>query len=648
MNKRRGFLKTLGIGSGAVALGGPISTLFAANNSEFSFDGDNNTINRGEFLSKTEAYAKVTYNVDVCIVGGGMSGICAALAAARNGQKVLLMQDRSRLGGNASSEIRMHISGASQLKQVWRETGILEELVLTEAVINPQRSYEMWDFVLYDKIVSEPNITLLLDTAFYDAEVSNNTIKKIWGICSPTEEISEITATYFTDCTGDGSLAAKAGAKCMRGREAKSTFDESLAVDVADQKTMGNSILFMAQPHEEEMPYTPPSWARKYTTKDFVHRNIGSYEYGYWWLELGGAIDIISDGQQNRHDLLATLFGVWDYIKNSGNHPESTNWALSWVGMIPGKRESRRIVGPYVMKQQDVQAATLFEDRVAYGGWPLDDHPPGGMDTTGDVPYVSIPLKEPYSIPFRSLFSVNIENLLFAGRNISVSHVALSSTRVMATCATLGQAVGTAMAYCLNHKLTPLSLATTEEQMFKFQQLLLKQDQAILGIRNEDENDLAKNAKVKSSSETQDGTASNIIDGINRDIADGKVHQWRASLEGGSQWIELSWKKAVTLNHIQLTFDTGLDRFLRMSPQDWVYNDQVRGPQPETIASYTIEAETSNGAKKIIEVENNFLRLASHSFDDLKVKALHITVSKTHGDKLARLFEVRCYHENQI
>ncbi|MUH34576.1 FAD-dependent oxidoreductase [Zobellia amurskyensis] len=645
MNKRRGFLKKLGVSSGAMALGGPITTLFANSNTGFPLDGEEE-IKTLEFLTKTKAYEKVQYNVDVCIVGGGMSGICAAIAAARNGSKVLLMQDRSRLGGNASSEIRMHISGASQLKQVWRETGILEELVLTEAVTNPQRSYEMWDFVLYDKIVSEPNITLLLDTSFYDVEVSNGKIKKVWGLCSPTEEISEITATYFSDCTGDGSIAAKAGANYMRGREAKSTFNESLAVDVADQKTMGNSLLFMAQPHEKAMPYTPPVWARKYTTKDFVHRNIGSYEYGYWWLELGGSIDIVRDGQQNRHDLLATLFGVWDYIKNSGNHPESENWALSWVGMIPGKRESRRIEGPYIMKQQDVQAATLFEDRVAYGGWPLDDHPPGGMDTTGDVPYVSIPLKEPYSIPFRSLYSNSISNLLFAGRNISVSHVALSSTRVMATCALLGQAIGTAMAYCLNKKITPQKLTASTDEIKGLQQLLLKQDQGILGVQNEDEDDLARAAKVKSSSQTKNGKDTNIIDGINRDIADGKVHQWQASMKQGEQWISLNWKKPVTVNTVQLTFDTGLNRFLRMSPQDWVYNDQVRGPQPETIADYSIEVETASGNKKVVaEVNDNYLRLAKHTFGQEAIKSMRIRVSRTNGDDLARLFEVRCYLE---
>lgn len=502
---------------------------------------------------------------------------------------------------------------------------------------------KIWDYIMYDKIISEPNITLLLDTAFYDVKMTNGKIEKIWGLCSTTEEISEISATYFADCTGDGSLGAEAGAKYMRGREAKSTYGESLAPEVADQKSMGNSLLFMAEKHDKEMPYTPPSWARKYTTKDFVHRNISSYEYGYWWLELGGDFDIIKDGQQNRHDLLSTLFGVWDYVKNSGNHPDAANWALSWVGMIPGKRESRRLVGPYIMKQQDVQKAPLFEDRVAYGGWPLDDHPPGGMNTTGDVPFVSIKLKGPYSIPFRSLYSANINNLLFAGRNLSASHVALSSTRVMATCSGLGQAIGTAIAYCKQQGITPEILGKNTGEIKKLQQLLLKQDQPMLGVVNEDEKDLARQAKVKSSSETEGGKAIKIVDGVNRDIADGEIHQWQSPMDSGDQWISLSWKKPVTLNKIQITFDTGLNRFLRMSPQDTVYNNQVRGAQPETVSDYTIEAKTTKGNKVLAEVKDNYLRLAEHSFDEVDIESIRIKVKKTHGDKLAKIFEIRCY-----
>ena len=644
MAKRREFMKALGLGSGTFLMS-PITLFGNGTGEEIEKLITDKTKGLQDFSIDTNVYHKKEYEADILIAGGGMAGICAALAAARNGSKVILIQDRSRLGGNASCEIRMHISGASQLKQVWRETGILEELVLTEAVTNPQRSYEMWDYVLYDKLVSEENITLLLDTALYDAEVVDGRITKVWGFCSPTEEISIITADFFADCTGDATLAAKAGAEYMRGREAKSQWGESLAVDVADQKTMGNSLLFMSKKYDKKMPFSPPKWARKYTTKDFIHRNIQTYEYGYWWLELGGEIDIVRDGQQNRHDLMSVLFGVWDYIKNSGNHPDSENWALSWVGMIPGKRESRRVVGDYIMKQEDVQGATLFEDRVAYGGWPLDDHPPGGMDTTGEVPYVSIPLKGPYSIPFKSLYSKNISNLLMAGRNISVSHVALSSTRVMATCATLGQAIGTAMFYCKQKNLLPSIVGNDKTHMENLQQLLLRQDQAILGVTNNDEKDLAKSANVKASSEIEDGKAANVIDGINREINDGKTHKWCGDMNKGEQWVELSWEKPVKINTIELTFDTGLERFLRLSGQDWVNDQQVRGPQPETVSDYTIEAIGSGGQKIVAENEFNFLRRVEHRFDTLEVSALRLNIQKTHGDPLAKVFEVRCYHE---
>jgi len=627
--KRREFLKAFGLGSGAF--------LFNPN-ATFS-----TTMDKEVQEVNTDVFRTVSYETDFLIAGGGMAGVCAALAAARNGAKVILIQNRSRLGGNASSEIRMHISGASALRQVWRETGILEELVLTEAAENQQRSYEMWDFVMYDKMVSEDNITLLLDTAFVDVQVKDGEIKMITAMCSPTEEIYEIKAKFFADCTGDATLAAKAGCEFMWGREAKSLWNESLAVDVADKKTMGNSLLFMSQKHDRKMPFTPPKWARKYSTKDFVHRRISQWEYGYWWLELGGMEDTVKDGQQNRHDLLSVLFGVWDYIKNSGNHPESENWALSWVGMIPGKRESRRVVGDYIMKQEDIQAPKLFDDRVAYGGWPLDDHPPGGMNTTGVVPYISIPLKGPYSIPFKSLYSKDISNLLLAGRNISVSHVALSSTRVMATCATMGQAIGTAMAYADKHGLSVRQLAQDQKHMSRLQQILLRQDQAILGVQNTDEADLARRATVNASSETGDGRAANVIDGYNRDINDGKTHQWRAEINNNEPWIELSWNSPVKLSCVQFIFDTGLHRFLRISPQDSVYNNQERGPQPETVADYSIAVKTADGFKVLERVENNYLRLVEHKFDTVETDAVRITVHRTHGDPLARIFEIRCY-----
>lgn len=627
--QRRDFIRSLSAGTGMFFMD-PI-TIYDREAEQKAFE-----INK-------DVYKKKKLETDFLIAGGGMSGVCAAIAAARNGSKVVLIHNRSRLGGNASSEIRMHISGASALQQVWRETGILEELVLTEAVENPQRSYEMWDFVIYNKVVSEENITLLLDTTFYDLEVAGDEIKTITAICSQTEELFEIKAKFFADCTGDGTLGARAGADFMRGREATSQWGESLAVEKADLNTMGNSLLFTSSKHDKKMPYTPPSWARKYTTKDFVHRKITQWEYGYWWLELGGLEDIVGDGQKIRHDLLATLFGVWDYIKNSGNHPESENWALSWVGMIPGKRESRRLTGDYIMKQDDIQNPKMFPDRVAYGGWPLDDHPPEGMNSTGIAPFRSIKLAGPYSIPFRSLYSKNIKNLLMAGRNVSVSHVALSSTRVMATCAAMGQAMGTAVAYCNKNNILPSTLGNQEQHISKLQQLLLRQDQSLLGVENQDDKDLAKSAKTTASSSTKDGAAANVIDGINRNIKDGKTHQWQAEMKNGEAWIELQWDKPARMNQIQLSFDTGLNRFLRISPEDSVYKNQVRGPQTETVSDYTIEIKSKGKPAKTIKIQNNFLRLARHDFEATEADSIRITIQKTHGDPLAKIFEVRCY-----
>lgn len=596
-----------------------------------------------EVENNPEVYARRKIDTDILIAGGGLSGICAALAAARNGLRVVLIQNRSRLGGNASSEIRMHICGATALNQVWRETGILEELMLTESATNPQGTYEMLDYVFYDKVFSEKNITLLLDTMLFDVYTEGRKIISVSACCSQTEEVYKIYSRFFADCTGDGTMAAIAGAGIMLGREAGSKWGESLGQEQADNITMGNSLLFQSRQYDRPMPFTAPSWSRKYTAKDFTHRKINSFEYGYWWLELGGVDDIIKNGQRLRNDLMSVVFGVWDYIKNSGNHPDSANWALSWFGMIPGKRESRRIVGDYIMIQKDVLAATLFEDRVAYGGWPLDDHLPLGMDDTSKSPFRSIPLKVPYSIPLRSLYSKDFDNLFMAGRNISVSHVALSSTRVMATCATLGQAAGTAMAFCMKESITPVKLYADNNYLHQLQQILLRQDQALLGIQNDDADDLARSADVKTSSETEEGQAANVIDGFNRNVMDGKSHQWQASMKDSGAWVELVWKNSQNIGIIELTFDTGLNRFLRLSPELSVFENQIRGPQPETISDYKIEAKYRNNIVFEKYCNGNYLRKVVHRFPNVEADAIRISIQKTNGDELARIFEIRCY-----
>ena len=581
---------------------------------------------------------------DVVVAGGGLAGVCAAIAAARNGASVVLIQDRSRLGGNSSSEIRMHVCGANHSEALarWRETGLIEELKLTEAATNPQRSFHIWDLILYDKVVSEPNVTLLLDTSVVEAHLDSDRIATVKAVCPSVEERYKIEAAFFVDCTGDGALAAAAGARSARGREGRDVFGEPLAPEQGDAKTMGSSLLYFARQHERPMPFTPPVWARKFTEADFQHRPIRSWEYGYWWIEWGGELDTIADNRRIRHELLRILLGVWDYIKNSGHHPESANWALDFVGMIPGKRESRRIVGEHVLVQGELQRSELFADRVAYGGWPMDDHPPGGMDAKHLPPCRQAPFERPYSIPLRSLYSIDRPNLFMAGRNISVSHVALSSTRVMATCVTMGQAVGTAAAYCARQECLPRDVAANPERMRQLQQILLKDDQAMLWIRNEDEADLARRAKVTCSTETPDGLAASVIDGWNRDIGDGTTHQWRAPMTSGEPWLQLSWDPAQRIANVQLTFDSGLHRPLFLSGEDAAYLPQTRGPQPEIVADYTVEALVDDAWITVVHRMGNILRFVRHRFEPISAGAIRIRVLRTHGDPLARLFEVRC------
>jgi hypothetical protein len=632
---RRDFIKLMTGGSLSMAVGPRLSAS--------TFDGyaERAAADQSDRSSSRSIFIKT----DVFVAGGGLAGVCAALAAARSGARVVLVQDRSRLGGNSSSEIRMHVLGANSPSQLrlWRETGLIEEFKLTDAATNPQRSFEIWDLMLYDKIVSEKSIELLLDTSVISAVVVDSRIVKAIAACPLIGSTYEIEAKQFIDCTGDAALAAFAGADLMRGREAKSDFGELLAQEHADLKTMGNSILLFARKHPTPMPFMAPKWAKHFSAADFAHRPINSYEYGYWWVEWGGEIDTIRDDQEIRRELLAMVMGVWDYIKNSGDHPDARNWALEWVGMIPGKRESRRIAGDHILTQSDLQSTVQFPDRVAYGGWPIDDHPPVGIGQTDVPPTREVDFSRPYHIPLRALYSRNRSNLFMAGRNISATHVALASTRVMATCSTMGQAVGTAAAWCVQHDINPRSLANDRDELAHFQQELLRGDQAVLGVANDDARDLARNAVISASNETSAGKAAFVTDGWNRDIGDGCSHQWQAPLHESPVWIQLTWNTPIVLSRIDLTFDSQLDKLLYLSGQDVEYFAQVRSAQPRTIADYTIEARRRGVFVEMDHAKGNFLRLVHHHFASIETDAIRITVSRTNGDALARIFQVRCY-----
>ena len=409
---------------------------------------------------------EINYKCDLCVIGGGLSGSFAALAAARRGQKVVLMQDRPMLGGNASSEIRMWVRGARGRYN--RETGLISELEERNIHNNPYLNHSQFDANLYAMLRENENITLLMNTSCLDAKTENGKIISVTGWQTTTYTLITVTATIFADCSGDSILAPLTGAEYRRGREAAEEYGETLAPAEADTCTMGMSIILAARETDAPVPFIVPSFANKYPDDscfdgdmgEDIHAQLRDHRVAtsganLWWVELGGEGDSIYDADRIRDELLAAIYGVWDHIKNHGDHGME-NWELEWVGCLPGKRESRRYVGDYVMTEQDVRSGGRFEDEIAYGGWPMDDHNPYGMRKNGgsNTASVMIPVDEPYGIPLRSLYSKNIENLAFAGRNISVTHVALSSTRVMATCALIGQAAGEAAAVALERGMT--------------------------------------------------------------------------------------------------------------------------------------------------------------------------------------------------
>ena len=565
---------------------------------------------------------------DLCVVGGGIAGVCAAVAAARLGARVVLLQDRSVLGGNASSEIRMHIVGADchGSRPGARETGLLEELRLEDAVRNPQRSFPQWDLLLYEMVVEEPGITLLLNTVCTGCSLEEGgAIGTVEAVRHGTEEAFTISARFFADCSGDGRLGMEAGADFRMGREAVAEFGETLALPEADARTLGSSILFSAKEHPTPQPYLAPSWTRKFTKPEFKRRGIaGGYEYGFWWLEWGGQFDTIADSDKIRHELLRIALGIWDYIKNSGEHPDSANWALEWIGSVPGKRESRRFLGPHVLTQSDIETGRLFEDRVAYGGWWLDLHPPSGVDAIDEDPCVQHHIPHLYGIPLRALHSRNVPNLFFAGRNVSATHVAFASTRVMGTCAVMGQAVGTAAALLLGRRGSIAELSTPET-LSAIQQALLKEDAYLPGIEADRFGDLALSARLSASGWTPGREASNVLNGTARRVeaawTPGGVaseNVWEASAFPG--FLQFDWEAPQEIGALHLTFCTGLARELTLSPSDKLTRKMVRGPQPETVRDYDIVAD----GKTVLQVRGNYQRKRRHGLRLGGIRSLRI------------------------
>ena len=497
---------------------------------------------------------KNSRKVDVCVVGGGLAGTFAAIAAARHGAKVVLMQDRPVLGGNASSEIRMWVSGAGSRVRNLQETGIMEEVLLENMYRNPTRNFSIWDSILYEKVKAEENIELLLNCACCFAECDGNTIKNVTGFQLTTYTWQTVEAEVFIDCSGDSILAELVDAEYMVGREAKETFGERWGLPEADKKTMGMSLMIQAHETDHKCEFIAPDWAYKFTTDEEMkfkpHDCLDRIETNFYWIELGGEVDSIHDTEEVRDELIKIAYGVWDHMKNHGDHG-ADNWELDFIGFLPGKRESRRYVGDYVLTQQDVESGRLFDDQVAYGGWQIDNHLPGGfrMHGTNEFHLQKNRLTEPYGIPLRSLYSKNVSNLMFAGRNISASHLAFASTRVMGTCGVLGQAVGTAAAMMIQYRMSARQLCA--EKIGELQDVLMEDDCFLPGIKRK------MSALCTQETLSADwGDASALLNGTERKIWGNDNGYWGMC----NRAITYTFPEKKHISDFRLIVDSDLDR----------------------------------------------------------------------------------------
>ena len=388
------------------------------------------------------------------------------------------------------------------------------------------------------------------------------------------------------------------------------------------------------------MKYSPPSYAIKYTHEGASpRRKFAGYHEGIWWIEVGSQDDIIADFEVNRHKLMGYLHGVWDYIKNSGKFPEAENLALDWVGSLPCRRESRRFIGDYIVSEKDMTEHRHFDDAVAFGGWSLDEHNPGGIENISEPPsYFHYHFKNIYQFPFPSLYPKNVGNLMFAGRNVSQTHIALSSSRIMATCALMGQAVGTAATICNKKNILPREVA--ENHMNELQEQIMRDDVFIPKRPANDINDLAKKASLIFGSSTSSGDAVNLINGISRDI-DGEINHWQS--DGLSSELQLEWETPINVSSVEIKCDTNVNRNIMMrkdSRNDELYNNAI--PQ-EMLKSLSLQGRVKGQWIDLGSIKENRTRLIKFRFDSTNVTAIKVKMKETYGAENVRLFEIRCY-----
>lgn len=431
--------------------------------------------------------------------------MCAAIAAARQGRTVSLIQNRPVLGGNSSSEIRVWTRGSTGGGNLFsEEMGILGELKLANQYKNPEGNPILWDEILLDAVYQEHAISLFLNTLVVDVAHQDGHIQSLTALEINSERRFQFRSPVYVDATGDGFIAASAGLPYVIGKECNGTYGEEHAPAQFEPTTQGCTILMTFIKRDRPVAFVPPSYAYPIEYIEKLLNNGGrmvsekSNGCDFWWVEFGGQKDTINEIASITLELKRLTLGIYNYIKNSGKFDADT-LELNWTGSLPGKRESRRFVTEYVLTETDILQNRTFNDVAFHGGWYLDFHPSEGIYSKADF-CTQIPV-DLYGIPLRCLFSSQIDNLLVCGRILGASHAAFASTRIMDTCALSGQAAGTAASVLVSDQLKTPDLLD-KSVYARIQALLVEGDMLLPGYHQET---ISENIHVE---------ASSVIDGL--------------------------------------------------------------------------------------------------------------------------------------
>ncbi|MBE6612313.1 MAG: FAD-dependent oxidoreductase [Ruminococcaceae bacterium] len=576
---------------------------------------------------------------DLLIAGGGVGSIAAAITAARYGLKTALVHDRPVLGGNGSDEANVTLEGAAH--RGYHETGVVYELK------NYRHAHNItWSKTFRIFTEAEENLTVFDNTLVSDVVMDGSRITGVRAVNTMTLDESAFSADLFVDGTGDAWLGYYAGAAYRIGREAKFQHNEAFAPDIADGNTMSGCAMrsrnnggfghgfcgYYAEETDHPVEYIPPAWAAKLPEGDELGRKPSNLGSGSWWLEMPNDYDDIFESEYVRDAQIRMGAGYYNWLKNSWEGREQVkNYRLVAFGTYNAKRESRRLIGDYIISENDFVEGKTFPDAVTFCGWNIDVHHVDGI-FSGKGGLFTLNRKCPITpIPLRALYSKNIDNLMMVGRCISVTHIGLGPTRVMLTGGTMGAAVATAAHLCKKYGKLPRGLVSAH--IDELQQLLLKDGMFIPGAVNHDPADLALSAAITADSAAEGCEPACVINGRTRKT-DGEPYAW-VSAAPAPQSITLTFDGEKTVRQVRVTSDIPF--------AEYTYGYRAMPVLRDLVTEFTVSLLTEDGWREVCHVTDNIHRLAMVDFAPTKASAVKLTVLKTLDSDRVVIPEIRIY-----